>query len=99
MKKEYSYAHHIDNNLSRDGLNISSGNNSDIEMTDIENIQTHNIKPEQQVDDYYVYILQKVVSSVPDINMDIKNDGSSSDGGDSVNDYSNQTTFNYFNSF
>jgi hypothetical protein len=78
-------------------IKASFNDNNDIEMKEYLEDKPYN-KPE---DDYYSYMLQKVMTSIPDVNINKKKNKSesSSDGGDSINEYSNQTIFNYFNSF
>jgi hypothetical protein len=49
--------------------------------------------------DCYMWMLQKVMSSIPDIIIDPEYRKESSSDGESINDYTNNATFKYFNSF
>jgi hypothetical protein len=100
-RKEYSYEGV--GNTTFQGPNTARSNGSsysDVEMnTDtIEKLQPKTADPD--VDNYYMWMLQKVMGSIPDIDIYKKEEklNNSSDG-DSINDYNNQTTINYFNSF
>ena len=50
-------------------------------------------------EDYYIWMLQKVMSSIPDVLIDPDFKKEPSSDGESVNHYTNNTTFKYFNSF
>jgi hypothetical protein len=78
-------------------MRSNSPYNSDVEMNSIEKLQPKITEPE--VDNYYTWMLQKVMGSIPDIDINKKEDKDSSFDRDSINDYNNQTIINYFNSF
>jgi hypothetical protein len=54
-------------------------------------------EPEQE--DYYMWMLQKVINSIPDVIIDPEYKKDPSSDGESVNEYTNSATIRYFNSF
>jgi hypothetical protein len=63
------------------------------------NMNVDDVLMETGQEDYYMWMLQKVMSSIPDVLIDPEFKREPSSDGESVNDYTNKTTFKYFNSF
>jgi hypothetical protein len=98
IQNEYSYEHVIDNNDLSRLVGVNNNEAVDIEMMDVDYMHVETTGP--QIDDYYMWMLHKVMETVPDYSKDpgvVKEP--SEDGDKVVNGYTNNSTFKYFNQF